>query len=191
MSYRILNATRRLQTLDVAMHASDAFVFAGQRRATLHVLPGQETRVQYNIVPISASAGAAVGWVPLPRLDVRLARNVQNRPGSAMSGSRTSMSGPRMSMSKVRGATPPPTREASAVALGPAAHAAQEKVAKLAGISVGELSPMLAAACASMVPELVDNVGAESDFESDVEDLPPVANAASGDVDEILRYDQT
>ncbi|KAJ2168138.1 hypothetical protein GGH15_001618 [Coemansia sp. RSA 562] len=191
MSYRILNATRRLQTLDVAMHASDAFVFAGQRRATLHVLPGQETCVQYNIVPISASAGAAVGWVPLPRLDVRLARNVQNRPGSAMSGSRTSMSGPRMSMSKVRGATPPPTREASAVALGPAAHAAQEKVAKLAGVSVGELSPMLAAACASMVPGLVDNVGAESDFESDVEDLPPVANAASGDVDEIVRYDQT
>ncbi|KAJ2503099.1 hypothetical protein GGH96_000542 [Coemansia sp. RSA 1972] len=189
VSYRVLNATRRLQTLDVAMHASDAFVFAGQRRATLHVLPGQEARVQYNIVPLSASAGAAVGWVPLPKLDVRLARNVQNRPISAMS--RTSMSGPRVSMSKVRGGTPPPTREASAVALGPAAHAAQQKVAKLAGVNVGELSPMLAAACASMVPESVDCVGAESDFESDVEDLPPVTNVASGDVDEIVRYDQT
>ncbi|KAJ2121659.1 hypothetical protein IW147_004040 [Coemansia sp. RSA 720] len=190
VSYRVLNATRRLQTMDVAMHASDAFVFAGQRRATLHVLPGHEAQLQYNMLPLCASLGNMVGWVPLPRLDVRLARNVQNRPGSALSGSRTSMSGPRMSGTQVHGATPPPTRKASAVVLGPTAHVAQETVAALAGVNTGDLSPALAAACASMVPELVDCTGAESDFESDVEDLPPVA-ATGGDVDEVVRYDQT
>ncbi|KAJ2552998.1 hypothetical protein EV175_003099, partial [Coemansia sp. RSA 1933] len=53
--YRVLNATRAVQTVATAMHASDAFVFAGLRRTTLRVLPGHVGLLRFNLVPTTAS----------------------------------------------------------------------------------------------------------------------------------------
>ncbi|KAJ2400254.1 hypothetical protein GGI23_002148 [Coemansia sp. RSA 2559] len=53
--YRVLNPTRAVQTVQTAMHASDAFVFAGLRKTTLHVLPGHVALLRFNMVPTMAS----------------------------------------------------------------------------------------------------------------------------------------
>ncbi|KAJ1902661.1 Trafficking protein particle complex subunit 11, partial [Coemansia sp. IMI 209127] len=53
--YRVLNPTRVVQAVETAMHASDAFVFAGLRKTTLHVLPGHVGLLRFNMVPTIAS----------------------------------------------------------------------------------------------------------------------------------------
>ncbi|KAJ2400222.1 hypothetical protein GGI23_002172, partial [Coemansia sp. RSA 2559] len=64
--YRVLNPTRAVQTVQTAMHASDAFVFAGLRKTTLHVLPGHVALLRFNMVPTMASQQQQRQADPLP-----------------------------------------------------------------------------------------------------------------------------
>ncbi|KAJ1951829.1 hypothetical protein EC988_003886, partial [Linderina pennispora] len=86
ITYQVVNMTRALAMLELSMHASEGFVFAGPRRTTLNVMPGDTATVAYTVMPISAimqgqgrAPGQAAisedmgrvgcGWMQLPRLD--------------------------------------------------------------------------------------------------------------------------
>ncbi|KAJ2621392.1 hypothetical protein GGI26_004174 [Coemansia sp. RSA 1358] len=202
--YRIFNPTDRVQTIDAVMHAAEAFVFAGLRRTVLTILPGHTGVLRFNLLPLTATVqgvpqyapGHAVlssqklmegnatglGWVQLPRLELRLAED----------GARES---PEPQHTP---ATPAPTRVASAV--GPALTdstrlRAQRLIAESAGLVVpadgptGLLSAELAAECLSMVANHSEaGGGVESDVESDAEDGFVAARPSATSV---VRHDQT
>ncbi|KAJ2673301.1 hypothetical protein IWW42_002311 [Coemansia sp. RSA 1085] len=242
LNYRLLNVTRKVQTVEVAMHAVDGFVFAGPRRTTLTLLPGDVGLMRFNVLPLAPLAvpensnGAAkhvpnlallglpsqqtrtdkgvpsnatgLGWVLLPRLEVRIAdahgpRSRASSMHSPTSPSATTLRSLASSAVAAVAGTPPPTRELSSLSLDPPANHTQEaqlKIALLAGLSVEDaasLSPELAASCVEMLPAYVLDesivAGAESDFEDDNDpapvQLPPPAASTedSAAADEIVR----
>ncbi|KAJ2452793.1 hypothetical protein EV183_002691 [Coemansia sp. RSA 2336] len=246
LNYRLLNVTRKVQTVEAAMHAVDGFVFSGPRRTTLTLLPGDVGLMHFNVLPLAPlpvsehSAGAAnhvpnlallglfsqqtraekdvpsnatgLGWVLLPRLEVRIAdghgpRSRASSVHSPTSPSATTLRSLASSAVAAVAGTPPPTRELSSLSLDPSANHAQEarlKIALLAGLSAEDaasLSPELAASSAEMLPAYVLDeaivAGAESDFDDDADpasvQLPPPATSTedSAAADEIVRYDQT
>ncbi|KAJ2061169.1 hypothetical protein GGI17_003279 [Coemansia sp. S146] len=205
LSYRVTNATRRTRTVDIAMHATEAFVFAGPRRLALTVLPGHAAMLRFNLLPVTAVAppgsafapGFAVlqakepgnatghGWVLLPRLEIK--------PVAALP-----VSSPSNASSQL--AAPPPTRAApSAVQLGsvtsdvhePSAILvrAQRTIAALAGVDDNAQRPMtpgLAEQSIDVLPPCLvygTASGAESDFEDS--DDEQVAGAHDSDDEEI------
>ncbi|KAJ2489757.1 hypothetical protein IWW37_003742 [Coemansia sp. RSA 2050] len=209
LSYRLTNLSRRTRTVDVAMHATEAFVFAGPRRLSLTVLPGHHAMLRFSLLPLMSvvpvgsvfAPGFAVfqdkgnasgqGWVPLPRLEVKSALPLPRVSSPAAS-------------ERVNVPPPPPTRAApSAVALGPSNFLlrAQSTVAALAGgPDDRSLSPGLAEQCIDGLPPcLVYGSGdrGESDFEDsddDGDEQPDEQPAGVHDVDdceEIVRWDQS
>ncbi|KAJ1726140.1 hypothetical protein LPJ61_005391, partial [Coemansia biformis] len=54
--YRVLNPTRAMLSLEVAMHASESFAFAGPRRTTLNLLPGHVGLLRFSMVPLTSIA---------------------------------------------------------------------------------------------------------------------------------------
>ncbi|KAJ2850792.1 hypothetical protein IWW36_001607 [Coemansia brasiliensis] len=247
LKYCLLNATRKVQTVEAAMHAAEGFVFAGPRRATLTLLPGDVGLLRFNVLPLaplaapgSADGGAkhvpnlallglpsqqartekgvpgnatGLGWVLLPRLDVRIAdihrpRSRASSVHSPVSPSATTLRSLANSAVAAVAGTPPPTRELSSLSLDSTAkrsHEAQHKIALLAGLSAEDaasLSPVLAASSADMLPAyMLDEAtvaGVESDFEDSDYDtasvqLPShaVPTDGSATADEIVRYDQS
>ncbi|KAJ2057065.1 hypothetical protein GGI08_003714 [Coemansia sp. S2] len=201
LSYRITNATRRTRTMDIAMHATEAFVFAGPRRLTLTVMPGHATILRFCLLPVTAVAplgtvfapGFAVfqaqsgnqtgsGWVLLPRLEIKPVILPVSSPHSE----------------QLR--APPPTRaETSAVQLGSAASdtndslvRAQSTVAALAGVDVDQrpMTPGLAEQCIDVLPQCLV-YGSAGGAESDFEDSDDEQCAQESDDEEIQRLDQT
>ncbi|KAJ2710233.1 Trafficking protein particle complex subunit 11 [Coemansia spiralis] len=57
--YRVLNPTRRVHSIEAAMHASDSFAYAGTRRTVLNLLPGHVGLLRFNMVPLAAAAPPA------------------------------------------------------------------------------------------------------------------------------------
>ncbi|KAJ1891961.1 hypothetical protein LPJ71_007544, partial [Coemansia sp. S17] len=201
LSYRITNATRRTRTMDIAMHATEAFVFAGPRRLTLTVMPGHATILRFCLLPVTAVAplgtvfapGFAVfqaqsgnqtgsGWVLLPRLEIKPVVLPVSSPHSE----------------QLR--APPPTRaETSAVQLGSAASdvndslvRAQSTVAALAGVDIDQrpMTPGLAEQCIDVLPQCLV-YGSAGGAESDFEDSDDEQCAQESDDEEIQRLDQT
>ncbi|KAJ2004283.1 hypothetical protein GGI06_005562, partial [Coemansia sp. S85] len=171
LSYRLTNLTRRTRTVAVAMHAAEAFVFAGPRRLTLSVLPGHHALLRFRLLPLVAAVpagaafapGAAVfqekgnasgqGWVLLPRLEITDAAPLPAIPSPAGDAD-----------------GPPPAGAVGRSGLVPVLGAAAE----LAGDR--PLSPGLAEQCADMLPLALVYGGdrGESDFEdSDGEEEGP------------------
>ncbi|KAJ2825894.1 hypothetical protein GGI24_003042 [Coemansia furcata] len=213
LGYRLTNLTRRARTLDVAMHATEAFVFAGPRRATITVLPGCATVLRFCLLSLTAATSATsatnpvstafapgfavfqdkgnatgLGWVRLPRLEIKDRENPAMSPSSAAS--------------LVVAAAPPPTRAApSVLAASPEASvlaAAQRTVAALAVVGDVDrpLTPGLAAQCIDVLPPALvygASGGVESDFEDEDEEKDDDERPADvdDDDDEILRLDQT
>ncbi|KAJ2840351.1 hypothetical protein FBU31_000484, partial [Coemansia sp. 'formosensis'] len=125
-----------------------------------------------------------LGWVRLPRLEIKDRENPAMSPSSAAS--------------VVVAAAPPPTRAApSVLAASPEASvlaAAQRTVAALAAVDDVDrpLTPGLAAQCIDVLPPALvygASGGAESDFEDEDDDERPAD--VDDDDDEILRLDQT
>ncbi|KAJ2157365.1 hypothetical protein GGF46_004563 [Coemansia sp. RSA 552] len=220
LCYRVLNPTRTLKTVETSLHAADGFVFAGPRRTTLNILPGYIGLLRFTMVPLTATSSAdsapvpvpnhlvlgaraglpsnaaGLGWMQLPRLDVRLMpRHGQRQRSRAGSSSSSVVRGatspaPSTGLRGLLGAkTPPPTREFSATSLGHDADARQ-MVIVLAGLDErSELSPDLDAV--RDVPDYlyqgVEAAGAESDFEEE-DGQQKHANAQDED-EAVERYD--
>ncbi|ORX70968.1 hypothetical protein DL89DRAFT_257130 [Linderina pennispora] len=161
----VVNMTRALAMLELSMHASEGFVFAGPRRTTLNVMPGDTAAVAYTVMPISAimqgqgqgqAPGQAAisedmgrvgcGWMQLPRLDVKML-------GASV----------RTSTDNVD------------------SEVARRMLLEMAkGVESGRVSPGLLDQCQVAVPYA--DAEDESDFEDDVSVADPC---------EVLRLDQT
>ncbi|KAK9736185.1 Gryzun, putative Golgi trafficking [Popillia japonica] len=62
VQYHFLNKSHQLIQLDLNMEGSEAFMFAGYKQFQIHILPGSERIVEYNLYPLIP------GSVSLPKL---------------------------------------------------------------------------------------------------------------------------
>ncbi|XP_066143332.1 trafficking protein particle complex subunit 11 [Euwallacea fornicatus] len=74
IKYHLINQSSHLIQLDVAMEASEAFMFSGYRQTTVSVLPFSTKKLQYNLYPLLA------GSVPLPKLLLTIPENSTEGP---------------------------------------------------------------------------------------------------------------
>ncbi|KAJ2892142.1 Trafficking protein particle complex subunit 11, partial [Coemansia aciculifera] len=214
LSYRVANITRRTRTLDIAMHATEAFVFAGPRRATMTVLPGHCSMLRFSLLPMTATAPSGgsgeAGWVALPRLEIKDTLPLPAHASAAPLSPPPSVAASSAALSLLPPLPPPPPPTETVVSLvSDDMVRARRVIAALAGLTSDSgggrpLSPGLDEACVEMVPRRLllgsrCRWGTESDFEgSDGEEEEEDDGEGLGllgldDVenDETLRLDQT
>ncbi|RZC34292.1 trafficking protein particle complex subunit 11 [Asbolus verrucosus] len=74
INYHLYNRSHQLLQLDVAMEASEAFMYAGYKQFSVSVLPDSVKTIQYNLYPLIA------GSVALPKLILTIPENNSEVP---------------------------------------------------------------------------------------------------------------
>ncbi|CAH0554376.1 unnamed protein product [Brassicogethes aeneus] len=74
ITYELQNRSQQLIELDVAMEATEAFMFAGYKQFSISILPNSKRNLQYNLYPLLA------GSVALPKLTLSIPENTVEGP---------------------------------------------------------------------------------------------------------------